>query len=56
MPKPKKLSKVVRKDSFADAKGFDVMAGPTINTRPSQTRPIFIPQRRLNVGMDRWPA
>lgn len=56
MPKPKKLSQAPRKDSFADKSGYDVMAGPKIRTRKSDVRPIFIPQRRLNVGMDVWPT
>jgi hypothetical protein len=55
MPKPKKPTKVSKKDPFTH-KGIDLMGGPAIRTRPSDTRPIFIPQRRLNVGMDRWPT
>ncbi len=34
---------------------WDVMCGPTPKTTPAPIRPVFIPQRRLNVGMDRFP-
>lgn len=54
MPKSKKPAKSASKNPFVH-KGVDLMAGPAIRTRPSSSRPIFIPQRRLNVGMDRFP-
>jgi len=54
MPKmPKRAAKEPAKQFMS--RGVDLMGGPQIRTTPSQTRPIFIPQRRLNVGMDRFP-
>ncbi len=37
---------------------IDTMAGPQPKTvsNPYPAPKIFIPQQRLNVGMDRWPA
>lgn len=55
MPKPKKPSKPASKNPFV-YKGVDLMAGPEIRTRPTTTKPNCIPQRRLNMGMDRWPT
>ncbi len=54
MPKPKKPAKPESKNPFV-FKGVDLMGGPEIRTRPAPKREIFIPQRRLNVGMDRFP-
>ncbi len=54
MPKPPKQSK--RATPTAKARNdWSVMSGPIPKTTPAPIRPIFVPQRRFNVGMDRFP-
>lgn len=55
MPKSPKSSARKAASMPKQRGGWDVMAGPQPKTTPAPIRPIFIPQRRLNVGMDRFP-
>lgn len=53
---PKSPKQPARKASKPKGRGdWSVMSGPIPKTTPAPIRPIFVPQRRFNVGMDRFP-